>query len=242
MRCHMRISLLLLAASTLTACAAGDGSRRKPRNPAPLLVASGTIAEGAPVLRVQGTDLPHAEHRVSLQHQQPVRVTATSADEDFDPILECRPVDGVPDETLRNDDARGLGNGAQVELLPTRDGPWILSVGDARGRRGTYRLEVVPILEREVLRALGTAPASVTGTEAPATFFCPIVAGRRYRIAVAAEGFPPHLALAAPGSEQAASNECSIEFTAARSGQAVVRVASLSLASGSFALTVTELW
>lgn len=233
---------LALAVVLAASCASGNKGRRPARDPAPLLVVTGAVAAGAPVLRVQGEDVPHFEHRVELAESQPVSVRLTSPAAEFDPILECRPVDGRPDETLRNDDARGLGTGAQVELLPQRSGTWILCVGDARGRLGPYRLEVVPILEREVLRAVGAAPAAVTGSETPATFFCPLVATRRYRVVVAAEGFPPHLALAAPGMEQVASNERSIEFVAARSGQAVVQVASLSLASGAFVLTVIELW
>lgn len=233
---------LALASVLAAACASGSNGRKPVRDPAPLLVVTGAVAAGAPVLHVQGEHVPHVEHRVELAEAQPVAVTLTSAAAEFDPILECRPLDGRPDETLRNDDARGLGTGARVELLPQRPGTWILCVGDARGRLGPYRLEVVPILEREVLRAVGTAPAAVTGTETPATFFCPLVTGRRYRIVVATEGFPPHLTLAAPGMEQAASNQRSIEFTAARSGQAIVQVASLSLASGPFMLVVTELW
>ena len=238
----LRHGCLALAAVLAAACASGDKGRRAARDPAPLLVVAGAVAAGAPVLRVQGEDVPYVEHRIQLEREQPVAVTLTSADEDFDPILECRPVDGRPDETLRNDDARGLGAGARVELLPGRSGTWILCVGDVRGRLGSYRLEVVPILEREVLRALGTASAAATGAEVPATFFCPIVAGRTYRVVVEASGFPSHLAIAAPGLEQIVSNEPRIEFTAARTGQAVVQVASLSLASGPFTLVVTELW
>lgn len=238
----LRHTVCLVLVFALAACASGDRARRPVRDPKPLLVVSGAIAAGAPVLRVQGAEIPYAEHRIELVLDQPVAVTLTSADGEFDPILECRPVDGRPDETLRNDDARGLGNGAQLQLLPIRTGTWILCVGDARGRHGPYRLEVVPILERQVLRALGTVPAAATGAEAPATFFCPIVAGRTYRVGVEATGFPPHLAIAAPGLEQAESNEARIEFTAARTGQAVVQVASLSLANGPFTLVVTELW
>lgn len=232
---------LVLAAVLAAACAASRKARRPVRDHNPLLVVSGAITADAPLLRVQGAEIPYVEHRIELTLDQPVAVMLTSADKEFKPILECRPVDGTPDETMRMD-ARGLGNGARVDLLPTRSGTWILCAGDESGRHGTYRLEVVPILEREVLRALGTAPAAAPGANLPATFFCPIFAGRTYRVAVRAIGFPPHLAIAAPGIEQTVSNDAHIEFTAARTGQAVVQVASLSLANGPFTLVVTELW
>jgi len=53
---------------------------------------------------------------------------------------------------------------------------------------------------------------------------------------------PPHLVVAGPGMSVIESNDGSIEFVAARSGHAVVQVASLSVASGPFEARVLELW
>lgn len=237
-----RASVLPLGLLALASCASGVPVPLAPPADAPLLSVTGSIDADAPKLRIREQLIPYAEHRLVLHEARPVRVTLTSDDESFDTILECRPVDGRPEETLRNDDAAGLGTGSRIDLLPTRDGEWTLLVGDAQGRLGSYRLEVARIFERVVFGANGVANGSATGTEPRATFFCPIVAGRRYRVDVQADGFPPHLALRAPGMGETTSNEGRIEFLAARTGQAIAQVASLSLAHGPFRVTVTELW
>ncbi|MFM1874100.1 MAG: hypothetical protein RL398_3522 [Planctomycetota bacterium] len=202
----------------------------------------GKVAEGAPKLHVRSEQIPYAEHKIALAAGRPVRLTVLGLDEDFDPILECRPIDGAPNETLRNDDKRGLGQGAQVEVLPLRDGEWLVHVGDAHARYGGYRLTVEPIVSREVFTGHGEVASAKTGTEPPVTMFCSILAGRSYRIAVDATGFAPHLAFAGPGAAQAATNDGQATFVAPVSGQLVVQVSSLGLASGEFTLTVTEVW
>lgn len=242
MSCVSRAFALPLASLAFGSCATDAPVAATPRADAALLSVTGSIGADAPKLRIREQLVPYAEHRLVLHEARPARVTLTSQDEGFDTILECRPVDGRPEETLRNDDATGLGTGSRIDLLPTRDGEWTLLVGDAQGRLGSYRLEVARIFERVVFRSNGVANGSATGTEPRATFFCPIVAGRRYRVDVEADGFPPHLAVGAPGMGETTSNEGRIEFLAARTGQAIAQVASLSLAHGPFRVTVTELW
>lgn len=237
-----RAAVFLIGLLALASCATGVPVAQAPRAEAPLLSTTGSIGADAPKLRIREQLVPYAEHRLVLHEARPVRVTLTSSDEGFDTMLECRPVDGRPEETLRNDDAAGLGTGSKIDLLPTRDGEWTLLVGDVQGRLGSYRLEVTRIFERVVFRASGVAKGSATGTEPRATFFCPIVAGRRYRVDIQADGFPAHLAVGAPGLGETTSNDGRIEFLAARTGQAIAQVASLSLANGPFRVTFTELW
>lgn len=236
-------SLLLLGACGLCACGLLPGRvHERPAAPAVLLDVKGALAEDQPTVQVRGTAIRFAEYLLQLKAGQPVRVTLTSDDPRFDPILECRPADGRPNETVRCNNAEGLGWGARLDLTPARDGDWIVYVGDADGRAGPFHLQAERIAERPVFDGHGTVSEAKTGTEPPVSFFCPVVAGRRYRVTVAAKGFPAHLALAAPGVPAQTSNANRLEFTAARSGQAVLQVSSLSLASGPFDLCVTELW
>lgn len=216
----------------------------KPESRAPLLDAAGKIAADAPTVMVGGSAIRTAEHRVALRAGCLVSVELSSEAEwsEFDPLLEVRPLDGRPTETRRSNSAADSGRSARLELLPERDGEWSLLVGDARGRAGSYRLRVRRIFEREVFVAHGEVQPSVSGLEAPVSLFCPVREGRRYRVDVAANGFPPHLVAAAPGVATTECNDASLEFVAARSGHAVVQVASLSLASGPFEVRVLELW
>lgn len=202
----------------------------------------GEIADDAPTLQVQGNAIRYVVHEVRLEARQPVRVSLTSDSGEFDPILECRPVDGRPDETLRGNDSQALGNGAQLDLLSLRAGTWLVYVGDAFGRPGPYRLAIERIVERTVFTAEAAVSPALTGTEAPVSLFTQVFAGRRYRVEVVPTGFPAHLALAAPGVASLETNDLELEFEARRTGQVVMQVSSLSLANGSFTLRVTELW
>lgn len=231
---------LLLCAAFTFACRSSEGTRR------PVDVARvdvrGEIVENAPTLQVQGVPIRYALHEIELDARQPVRVSLTSDSAEFDPILECRPADGRPDETLRGNDSQALGNGAQLDLLPLRSGPWLVYVGDAEGRPGPYRLQIERIAERTVFTASAEVAPALTGTEPPVSLFTQVFAGRRYRVEVVPTGFPAHLALAAPGVEALQSNALALEFEARRTGQVVMQVSSLSLANGPFTLRVTELW
>ena len=202
----------------------------------------GEIPEGAPTLQVRDVPIRYVLHEITLEARQPVRVSLTSDSAEFDPILECRPADGRPDETLRGNDSQALGNGAQLDLLPLRSGPWLVYVGDANGRPGPYRLQVERIEQRTVFTASAEVAPALTGTEPPVSLFTQVFAGRRYRVEVDPTGFPAHLALAAPGVAALESNALALEFEARRTGQVVMQVSSLSLANGPFTLRVTELW
>lgn len=202
----------------------------------------GEIDVNAPILQVRGNPIRYVVHEIRLAARQPVRVSLTSESSEFDPILECRPADGRPDETLRGNDSQALGDGAQLDLLPLRDGPWLVYVGDALGRPGPYRLQVERIEQRTVFTASAEVAPALTGTEPPVSLFTQVFAGRRYRVEVDPTGFPAHLALAAPGVAALESNALSLEFEARRTGQVVMQVSSLSLANGPFTLRVTELW
>ena len=231
---------LLLCAALAFACRSSEGTKR----PASAVSVDlrGEIPENAPTLQVREVPIRYVLHEVELEARQPVRVSLTSDSDEFDPILECRPAHGRPDETLRANDSQALGDGALLELLPLRSGRWLVYVGDAQGRPGPYRLSVEPIVERTVFSATGEVASALTGTEPPVSLFAQVFAGRRYRVDVLPTGFPAHLALAAPGVAELATNGLSLEFEARRTGQVVMQVSSLSLASGSFALRVTELW
>lgn len=239
----MKLTVLFVAlAATCSSCA--STSRAKPESREPLLNVSGRIADDAPRLSIGGTPIRIAEHRLALRAGAPVSVELSSDMDvlEFDPFLEARPLDGRPEETRQSDGASDFGLFPQLELVPERDGEWVLLVGDEEGRAGSYRLLVRRIFEREVFVAQGTVEPALTGFELPASLFCPLREGRRYRIDVTARGFPPHLVVAGPGMPVIESNDGSIEFVAARSGHAVVQVASLSVASGPFEARVLELW
>lgn len=232
--------LVLLCVLSLAACSSTE-SVREPEPPRRIELV-GELAESAPTLHVQGNPIRYAVHELTLEAQRPVRVSLTSESAEFDPILECRPVDGRPDETLRGNDSLALGNGAQLDLLPVRGGLWLVYVGDAQGRPGPYRLHVERIVERTVFTAEAAVSPALTGTETPVSLFTQVFAGRRYRVDVTPEGFPAHLALAAPGVAALETNTLALEFEARRTGQVVMQVSSLSLANGPFTLRVTELW
>lgn len=239
----MKLAVLFVAlGATFSSC--NSPGRARPESREPLLEVAARIAEDAPTLTIGEAPIRVAEHRVALRAGRPVSVELTSDmdSSEFDPLLEARPLDGRPGETRRNNDAVGLGLSARLELVPERDGEWLLLVGEAQGRTGTYQLLVRRIFEREVFVAQGEVSASISGLELPASLFCPVREGRRYRVEVTARGFPPHLVAAAPGVTSIESNDGSIEFVAARSGHAVVQVASLSFASGPFEVRVVELW
>lgn len=239
----MKRALLLVAlAATIASC--NSIGRAKPESREPLLEVSARIADDAPTVSIGGDRIRTAEHRVVLRAGRPVSVELTSdmGASEFDPLLEARPLDGTPGETLLSSDAAGLGLFSRLELMPERDGEWVLLVGDEQGRAGSYRLLVRRIFEREVFVAQGEVETAIGAVEQPASLFCPVREGRRYRVDVVARGFPAHLVAAAPGVTSIESNDGSIEFVAARSGHAVVQVASLSIASGAFELRVVELW
>lgn len=239
----MKFALFFLAASLFVAgCSSTAPARVVSREP--LLDVVAHIAEDAPTITAGGVSIRTSEHRVALHAGCPVSVELTSDMEaaELDLILEARPCDGRPDETRLSD---MLSDGellSRFELVPERDGEWILLVGDEQGRAGSYRIVVRRIFEREVLVAQDDVEPTLTGFELPANVFCPLREGRRYRVDVTARGFPPHLVIAGPGMPVIESNDRSIEFVAARSGHAVVQVASLSFASGPFELRVVELW
>ncbi|MCY3002265.1 MAG: hypothetical protein NTV21_10725 [Planctomycetota bacterium] len=235
-----RAFALLLCTALAFACRSSEGTRRSVD--VARVDVRGEIVESAPTLQVQGVPIRYAVHEIELDARQPVRVSLTSDSEEFDPILECRPADGRPDETLRGNDSQALGNGAQLDLLPLRSGPWIVYVGDAHGRPGPYRLQIERIAERTVFTASAEVAPALTGTEPPVSLFTQVFAGRRYRVEVVPTGFPAHLALAAPCVEALQSNALALEFEARRTGQVVMQVSSLSLANGPFTLRVTELW
>lgn len=240
MRSGRKLAATVLLAGALAACGASRAARERSLEPS--LVVSGSLAEDAPVMQVHGASIRYAQHAIELRAQAPVRVSVTSPSDEFDPILECRPVDGRPDETLRSNDSEELGDGAQLDIVPVRDGTWLVYVGDAFGRPGPFELCVDPIHERAVLVAHGETEPALTGTEPPVSLFCQVVEGRRYRVRLEPSGFPAHLALAAPGVPGLETNERALEFRARRTGQAVMQVSSLSLASGAFELRVVELW
>jgi hypothetical protein len=203
---------------------------------------TGEIKADAPVLMVRGVATRYARHEVPLTANRLMRVHLKSPQKEFDPIIECRPVDGAPNEVVRCDNVRGLGDDAQLDLLPARAGAWLIYVGDAKGRPGPYQLDIEPVAERRILQASGTVEEALTGTEHPATVICPVQAGRRYRAKVSAHGFPPYFLVAGPGAAPARAADDEVIFPAARSGQAVLQVSSLSLASGGFEVEVVELW
>ncbi len=232
----------LIAPLLVAGCGSTAHSRAASREP--LLDVVARIADDAPTVTAGSLSIRTSEHRVALRAGCPVSVELSSDMDagEFDPMLEARPCDGRPEETRQSD---MLSDGEllpRLELMPERDGEWVLLVGDEQGRAGSYRLVVRRIFEREVLVGQGDVEPTLTGFELPASLFCPLREGRRYRVDVTARGFPPHLVIAGPGMPVIESNDGSIEFVAARSGHAVVQVASLSFASGAFELRVVELW
>lgn len=230
----LAVSIVLLAA--------GCSSPKRSTERTVLLDEIGTVHANGPYLMRHERRTPYTEHRLMLREAQPVRVTVISRDQEFDPILECRPVDGAPGETLQNQNARGQGTVAQLDLLPARDGVWLLCVGDANGRAGDYRIDVTRLLQRSVFHAKDQSRPAFDAAESRPAFFCAIVEGRRYRVAVEASDFPPYVSLEAPGMAETTSNTGVAEFVALRTGQAIIRVASLSEACGPFDLRVAEIW
>ena len=198
----------------------------------------------APVLVVDRKPIRYHRHDVALKANRLTRVRVTAANpEAFDPLMECRPADGAPNEVVRCEDFSELGNGVQLDLLPERDGVWYLYVGDEQSRPGAYRIEVFPVRERRIFSASGEVSRALTGTEKPVTMFCQVQEGRRYRVRVSAKDFPPYALVGAPGAAAVRAPESGeVIFTAGRSGQAVLQVSSLSLASGAFSAEVAELW
>lgn len=205
---------------------------------------TGEVRADAPVLTVRGQALRYALHEVSLPAGRLTRVRVTAVDpRSFDPLMECRAKDAAPNEVVRCEDFSELGNGVQLDLLPSRPGPWLIYVGDEQGRPGAYRIEVFPVAERRIYTATGRVSEALTGTEKPVTLFCQVQSGRRYRATVSAAGFPPYFLVGAPGAAPIrAPQSGEVTFTAARSGQVVLQVSSLSLASGDFSVDVVELW
>lgn len=242
------LTLGLPLAALLSGCVAGDTTAQSGSKSAavaaPTLNLVGELQADAPVLRVRGHALRYALHVVNLPAHRLTRVRVTAVDpQQFDPLIECRAQDGAPDEVVRCEDFSALGNGVQLDLLPERAGPWLIYVGDEQGRTGQYKLEVAPVAERSIYRAQGRTVEALTGTEKPATLFCQLQAGRRYRATITAKDFPPHFLIGVAGGPTVRVPESGeLSFLAPQSGQAVLQVSSLSLASGPFTIEVVELW
>lgn len=250
----------LIASLTLAGCAgapadAGSASnsvtaslaavKRDLAADSPPLDRCASIAEDAPSLMVDGRRLRYRRHEIALRAGKLVRVQVVAQDpEKFDPLMECRAADAAPNEVVRCEDVPDLGNGVRLDLLPERDGIWYVHVGDEQNRTGDYRLQIVPVKERRIFSASGTVSRALTGTEKPVTLFCQTQAGRRLRVRIAAKDFPPYALVGEPGvaTPRRVPESGELVFTSARTGQIVIQVSSLSLASGRFDAEVTELW